>query len=168
MAALLYLRPFDLWVVQHIGIRVSSLLNGYDDNPHGYSWCHYTENRFNMYVVCSSVFPPRCGHQLSVSDPIIWVVGWPGLGIVWCKCWLAVGSQSNSSPSPIFEWPKHMNIDYFYLTNQMTASLSCNSFVTEDNQKLHNTVALSWLFITSITKELLLQESESVISLAEI
>ena len=27
-----------------------------------------------------------------------------------------------------------MNINYFYLTNQMTASLSWNSFVTEGNQ----------------------------------
>ena len=34
-----------------------------------------------------------------------------------------------------------MNINYFYFTNQMTASLSLNSFVTEDNKVLHNTVA---------------------------
>ena len=65
----------------------------------------------------------------------------------------------------LFEWPELMNIDYFYLTNQMTANLSWNSFVTEDNKLLCNTVASSWLFITSITKELLLQESESIISL---
>ena len=47
----------------------------------------------------------------------------------------------------------------------MTAYLSWNSFVTENNKMLHKTVALSWLFITSITKESLLQEPESVISL---
>ena len=50
----------------------------------------------------------------------------------------------------------------------MTASLLWNSFVTEDNKMLHNTVALSWLFITSITKELLLQVTESVILLVKI
>ena len=28
-----------------------------------------------------------------------------------------------------------------------------NFFVTDDNKVLHNTLALSWLFITSITKD---------------
>ena len=60
-----------------------------------------------------------------------------------------------------------MNINYFYLTNQITASLLWNFFVTEDNKVLRNTVALFWLFITSITKVLLLQESESGVSLVE-
>ena len=68
----------------------------------------------------------------------------------------------------IFEWPKLINIDYFYLTNQMTASLSWNSFVTEDNKQLCNTVASSWLFITSVTKELHLQESEIFINFINI
>ena len=56
----------------------------------------------------------------------------------------------------IFEWPKLMNIDYFFFTNQMTASSSWNSFVTEDYEKLRKSVASSWLFLTSITKKLLL------------
>ena len=62
-----------------------------------------------------------------------------------------------------------MNINYFYLTIQMTACLSWNSFVTEDDKVLvRYTVASSGLLTTSITKELLLQESESIISLVEI
>ena len=158
MAALLYLRPFDLWVVQHIGIRVSSLLHGYDDNL----------SRLLLVSLYRKSLQYVCGVFFCLPSE---VYAWPSVvcfGSNHLGCWLAgpwnvdwrLGVSLISSPSPIFEWPKHMNIDYFYLTNQMTASLSCNSFVTEDNQKLRNTVALSWLFITSITKELLLQESE--------
>ena len=50
----------------------------------------------------------------------------------------------------------------------MTAPLYWDSFVTEDDKVLCNTVASSWLFITLITKELLLQESKRIISLVEI
>ena len=50
----------------------------------------------------------------------------------------------------------------------MTAPLYEDSFVTEDDKVLRDTAASSWLFITSITKEVHLQESKRIISLVEI
>ena len=56
----------------------------------------------------------------------------------------------------------------FYFTDQMTASFSWTSFVTKDRKVLRNIGTSSCLLIYSIIKELLVQESESVIHLIEI
>ena len=54
----------------------------------------------------------------------------------------------------IFKWPKLWNINYFYLTNQMTTSLSLNSFITENNKVIH-----IMTFYNFSHKKLLLQEA---------
>ena len=66
----------------------------------------------------------------------------------------------------LFEWPEHMNINHFLLTNQVIASLSWNSCYL----RLWSSTfycCINMTYVTSITKELLLQQSESVISLVE-